>query len=271
MKVKLSITLLFIANLIHSQNWISTEITDFAKIDFPSESQLDESNGEFVFSVVDENAIYMVQSKKLNSQQRPQIKENEISEFYEGVVSGTLNAANAELISSRDLLINGIPAIEIEYLVPSNPNLPSQRFKRIIYVNQHLINIDYWPITEHLDISKANKKQFFDSFTVSSNSNIENNPKSDVDVNDYEQSSASKLGFFVGQIVFVLFAIGFIVGVIFLILFLLRKKKKKDSTNQKPEKTTIKIEKITCKECGTENNSNSKYCSNCGYSLPKEN
>ena len=75
--------------------------------------------------------------------------------------------------------------------------------------------------------------------------------------------------FFIGKVVFYLFLIALIIGVIFLIRNVLKKNKSKKHRNHPLKKTPIKTIIITCKKCDSENNSNSKYCNSCSFELPK--
>ncbi len=271
LNTKLFTALLFIVNFAFGQDWITTKITDFATIDFPVESELNESYGETIFSVTDVNAIYVVSLRKLTDQQSQQISKDQIPDLYEGVLRGAIQAANAELISKKNIDVNGILGVEIEYVAPHHPELPSQRFKRIVYINKHIINIDFWPFAKQQDLSNAYKGQFFDSFSFRLDQNIENKEEITENIDDSANSSGFKFGYLIGQIFFILLFIGFLIGLILLIRFLLRRKKKNALINDKPKQTIAKIEKIICNECKEENTSESKYCSRCGYELPKIN
>src|SRR5690606_6861449 len=106
---------------------------------------------------------------KLTDQQTSQISKDDIPTIYQGVVNGTLEAANAELISINEINIQGFPAVELEYRAQSNPELPSQRFKKVIYLNKSIISIDFLPLNNQMDVSNEMKEKFFNSFSITSN------------------------------------------------------------------------------------------------------
>lgn len=70
---KLLIAIFLISNVCFAQDWIKTEITDFASIKFPSETELTETPIENVFTSQDEYAYYIVSVRKLNAQQSSKI------------------------------------------------------------------------------------------------------------------------------------------------------------------------------------------------------
>lgn len=265
LKNKLFILLVLITNINFAQEWVKTDITEFASIDFPVKSELIESQRETFFNAKDEFAFYIVSIRKLTDQQSSQITKENIPTIYQGVVDGAIAAANAELVSINDIYIQEIPAVELEYNAESNPALPIQRFKRIIYLNQNIISIDFWPLTNQENISNEKKAKYFNSFLINSNevaktSTLENQ-NNGIDNKVYETS------FLIGQIVFDITLIAFLIGIVLLIRYLIKKNKKKKSPIHTEKPSISKINKIICQNCNSENKSDTKYCSTCGYEL----
>jgi len=270
MNIKWITALLFITNIVFGQDWITTEVTSFATIDFPAKSEVIENNGETIFNATDENAYYVVSIRKLTDQQHLQIGKDQISNLYEGMLRGVVNAANAELISKKNVDVQGILGVEIEYSAPPHPELPSQRFKRIVYINQHIFSIDFWPFAAQQELSNAYKTQFFESFSFRLDQNIKNEVETTEKIDDSANSSAEDFGYLIGQILFFLVFLGLLIGIILLIRFFIRKNKNiSQGDDIKQEQIVNKIEKIECSECKAENNADSKYCTRCGFELPK--
>lgn len=265
---KLLLLFIFITNITYAQEWIQTDITDFATINFPVESELNKSQRETIYFAEDEFAFYMVAIRKLTNQQSSQITQKDLTDLYQGVVQGTLDASNAEIISMNEIKLQNIPALELELYGPANPNLPSQIFKRIIYVNQHIINIDFWPLTNQKDIANEKKIEYFNSFLINLEK-IENATTSIQSDNSDEFNTGYEIGFFIGQIISYVFLIAFLIGVFLLIRYLLKKNKKENKTIRPKEQTLSKITKIICNKCDYENSSDTKYCWRCGFELTK--
>jgi hypothetical protein len=265
---KLFILILFVAPITYAQDWIKTDITDFASINFPVTSELIETQRETVFSAQDEFAFYIVGVRRFTDEQSSRITKEEIPELYEGFVNGTIEAINGEIKSKNRITIQGMPALELEYYAPANPQLPSQRFKRVIYINQMMISIDFWPLTNEVQIINEKKARFFNSFLIQS-SEVENTVIASNDTNYSETDRAFEVGFFVGQLVIYLMLIAFLIGVFLLVRYLIKRNRKKRPMTHSVDKSPAKPSKIICAKCDSENSSNTKYCNRCGFELPK--
>ena len=265
---KLFVLIVLLANISYAQEWVKTDITEFASIDFPVKSELIESQGETIFNATDEFAFYIVSIKKLTAQHISLITKENIPTLYQGVVNGALAAANAELVSMNEIYIQEVPAVEVEYNAQSNPALPSQRFKRVIYLNQNIISIDFWPLTNQENITNEKKAKYFNSFVINSNeiaknSSIENQ-------NNAFANKVSETSFLLGQIFFDITLIAFLIGIVLLIRYLIKKNRKKKAPIHTEEHAPAKDTKIICQNCNAENKSSTKYCANCGFELPKK-
>lgn len=262
---KLFILFILIANINYAQEWVKTDITEFASIDFPVASELIETGQETVYNAKDEVALYLVSIRKLTDQQSSQITKDDLPTIYQGVVDGTLRSANAELVSINEISIQEIPAVEVEYNAQSNPELPTQRFKRIIYLNQYIINIDFWPLTNQTNIINEKKAQYFNSFSINSKEVAQTSTT--VNQNSDIYNTGYKTGFLVGQIVFYVILIAFLIGIVLLTRYLIKKNRKKKLPSHTEEQSLTKDTKVLCQNCNTENKSDTKYCSSCGYEV----
>lgn len=263
---KLSILLFLISNVVLGQEWVKTDIANFATIDFPTQSIIEKSPNETMYTANDSIAVYVVNSKKIDEKIIAQLTIDQIPKLYEGVVDGTLSASNAKLTSKKEFIVNKIEGIEIEYVSSSNPSLPSQRFTRIIYTNQHLLIINFWAYNANNNLADKIKEKYFNSFSLNLDKidNTQQNSASD----KQSEHIVSKIGYKVGQGLAYLMIIGVILGIVFLIRYFLKRIKKNNSTtNHLAEGNQKKIEKNICNKCQTENNSVSKYCKQCGFEL----
>jgi len=168
MKLKyILISLFFFAlNISFAQDWITTEITDFTAIEFPKPTDYNESQSESIISTFTGDAIYSVSYRLLPDDQSSQIENGLLQNFYDGVVNGIIDASKAKLQSKANCTANGFNGIDITYLAPPHPKIPSKRVKRIFYINKYVIHINYWQLTKDAGLAEKNKKRFFDSFTI---------------------------------------------------------------------------------------------------------
>ncbi|MGV6830523.1 MAG: hypothetical protein ACWA5P_03045 [bacterium] len=269
---KLLLLFLFIIHNAVGQDWVTTPIADVASVSFPAPSEITGTPNEIVYVSEDEDAYYLVVIQKLSAQESAGITKAEIPEFYNGIVQGAMDATNGTVISVNNIEIQNNPALEVAYEVPPNNNLPTQRFKRILYANQTIINIDFWPLKSLNPTINKKKARFFKSFKLSATNSTyiaeETNPVFDEDQEESLRKSYN-IGYRVGQIIFYLVLVLVIIGIILLIRRLVKGSSKKQTKNNT---TTVQNKKpltISCKNCETENNYSSKYCKRCGYELIK--
>ncbi|MEQ9425137.1 MAG: hypothetical protein RJQ09_12005, partial [Cyclobacteriaceae bacterium] len=170
MKLITNLTILFvlITNISFSQTWETLDITEFARIDFPTLPEITNTPQELIFNTRDSSAIYLVTVRDL-SNRNINLTANQLPEFYQGVINGTIESSNGQLLEQNAIEVNNIPGVEILYFSNSNPQLPELRSKRILLVNQHLINIDFWTTEDLKQIAETNKSIYFNSLDLGNN------------------------------------------------------------------------------------------------------
>ena len=262
---KFILLFIFTANIIYAQDWVKTNLTEFASISFPIESKLIETQKETVYTAEDEFGFYIVSIRKLTDQQSSQITKDDIPNLYQGVAQGVMDASNGEIVSMNEIFIQKIPALELEYNAIANPELPSRRFKRIIYLNQNIVIIDFWPLTNQKDVTNENKIKYFNSFLINSIEIEKNSTLVNQESDNY--NAGYEIGFIIGQIFFYVILLTFLIGIFLLIRYVIRKKK--NLPIYPKEQPRVEVTKIICQNCNSENKIDTKYCSSCGYELTK--
>ena len=160
--------------------------------------------------------------------------------------------------------------MEFEYHTPPHAQIPSTRFKRIVYTNNNLITIDFWLLTDQQqDQIEANKDKFFGSLLL--NTNINSSPeKESMELQENPAyNTGYAVGYFVGKFIFAIVLIGLAIVLFLLVRYLIRRSKNKKSNAIKSKETFKTEDKIICTKCEGENKSDVKYCSHCGYELHK--
>ena len=233
---KIIAVLFLVSHTVFSQEWIPTNITDVATIDFPVESELIENQGETIWSATDNDAVYLVIVKKLDILQASRLTPDNIPDFYEGVANGILNAANAELITKKNIRVNDFQGLEVEYLATSNPELPALRYNRIFLIDQYMVQINFWPLTDQKSISEEKRKQFFESFSIHSTKNYATpDPSNVAEEAPNALNIGEEMGYRMGQLLAGLTILGLLIGVIFLMRFFIKKQKRKNTAQQLPK------------------------------------
>ena len=257
---------LLIINFSFSQEWVETRIPGVGVLNFPSEAELFDQQGVLVYKVENQDAFYLLSLYEMDPKYSSGIKEN-LNEFYRGNIQGAIEAAQGKLISQKDITIDGVEAMDLSYTSVSNPELPKLRYKRLVFVSPFVVSVEFMPKTANEANILEQKFKFLNSLKL--DANIEETYTIDTNV---EQSEAFEKGYSIGYILgrivfFVLFLGGIIVIIIF---FVMRSNKRKKSIISQNVKTKhVLIKNIHCAKCDTENKSESKYCSKCGFTLPR--
>lgn len=222
---KLIIAAFIFTNFCKAQEWKKTDITEGISIQLPGESRLTNTPEEQITSAQDEHAIYIVSVRPLKPEQASRINESDLPSLFKGVAQGTIDASKGTVVSLNDIVVQNIRALEMEYNVPANNNLPTHRFKRILYIKGSIINIDFWPLTDQLNVITEKKDIYFNSITLN---NIESN-EDQISLNeseeDNEATTSTKSGSLLGKVNFMLLLIAAIISVILLIKRITSKKK----------------------------------------------
>ena len=216
--MKYIITLLCITNICFSQEWSKTKLNDFSSIEFPFSPDKTESNAEVYFSSSDDLAAYLVTIHDFRVD--PIISKHE---FYEGIISGGLEAVNGKLLEKIEFEYKNLKGFEIKYLANSNPQLPDLRYKRLLYINNHLISYEFLTFKENEQLVTINKEKFFNSFSATVN---------EVNEPEIKRNIAYERGIIIGKVIGFLFVLGIIIGLFMLIRYLIRK----NNTNQNSKK-----------------------------------
>lgn len=258
--MRLFILFLFFCNPLFSQDWVIEDILDDVKVSFPSNPQQYQTSNETIYSLESEIAFYNVIVRQFNNDQVKTIESTSLNEFYDGFIKGALAASNGELVNKSEIFIDGHQGVEIEY---NTELLAGKVFKRIIYLEPYILLQEFRPIQKTLEL-KDNRIRFFNSLKI--NSSLKPQETNDANVSN----SSYTIGYFVGISLGILLILGFFVGLILLIKYMIKRKNRNQNIPLKKVslKETFKSkEKMLCKKCQGENDAIQKYCSSCGFEL----
>ncbi|WP_411895273.1 zinc-ribbon domain-containing protein [Winogradskyella sp. A2] len=267
LNIKITFFFLFITKVCLAQDWMQTPIPGIGNIEFPSDPEIFDQNGVLIYKLENDDAFYLVSIAQTDPSYNAEIEAN-LEEYYEGQLEGVEEASGGTVTFKQDIGIDGVSAIDARISGVANPELPSLLFKRFVYVNSFNVSAEFRPKkTDELEFT-ALKDQFFNSLQLDVSalgSSIvvdEVNGEKDAFKKGYE------IGYVIGRIAFWVFLVIIAILVFYFIIRLLRPKKKKEpkATASKP----VTKQKIECTNCGKSNSTEAKYCSQCGYTLPRD-
>ncbi|MEM7487423.1 MAG: hypothetical protein AAF348_19630 [Bacteroidota bacterium] len=264
--IKFFVSLFLLWNFTFAQDWIKTTIADFATVEFPEQTQLTENNGSVVYTLFNDDAVYMVNVTEIPGRTSSSLTEDELLDFYEGAIMGVLESSDGELISAEEFEMDGMIGMEMHYLAPPHPELPEQRFKRIFNIDKYVIHMDFWSGSGQSEDAGEIRKRFFSSLTIVHDKRL--GVETQVgEQKDSVETTGYAIGYVIGGALASLFLGVLLLGLVFLIIFLIKKQKKKKVIHPIPGTPGVKKTKVRCDQCEAENQSISKYCSQCGYEL----
>ena len=211
-----AIFVLFIALCSFRKGFFHQTLGDIAAIDFPDQPQTIDTLGQHVHHYSDSSGFYLAGLSDL-TKNGAGFSQNELDSLYSGFIGGTLNTSKGKLVSKKPYHIDGLRGYEIKYIT-SNPNLSNLRFKRILFLNNKMLYVDFWTDKDKDERSKPARERFFNSLKITANKASRQQGASNVG------NVAFGLGYIVGQaIVWVVLA-----GVILvIILFIINRNKRR--------------------------------------------
>ena len=218
-----TILLLFSAIFVFAQNPYKQNLADLATINFPQKPEILDTLGNNSAQVIDSTAIYAASTGELDSDQLLQIHSDKLSEFYDGIIRGFLDAAQGKLISKKPFEIDGLKGVEIEFIATANPNLPNLRFARFILINNTLITVYFMTSSENKQATQTARTQFLNSLTITA------------DKTSLTQGIDQPVAYAIGSIIGILLAWAVILSVIAGVVLLIRRITTKKKTIDKAE------------------------------------
>lgn len=180
-------------------------------ITFPGKPTQTDTMGCNTYACKDSDAIYLAIIKKPITLLQPLLSSKRHDQ-YEGAVKGALSVANGKLISKKTFEINGLKGLDIEYIATANPKLPDLRFDRFLFTNKGTFTFHFWTLSENKLATKKQRELFFNSLLVTGDKETLQNDK---------DSIAFMFGTVIG---YILAAVAFIGGIIFLVYKVSKKK-----------------------------------------------
>jgi hypothetical protein len=196
--------------------WESIRVHEYLELQLPSNMERTDTLGQTVYT--GESVYAIVSLSIVPEQANPKnvhyrLKDiTELEEFYQGVETGSANSTGGKVSASNHLEIDSLDSRDFTIKLPNNE---SKRFV-VTVVKDQLFMLLFW-YHEDFEMEVALEiDRIIESMDFSPSANEQLNPKLS------EDSQAYKIGQLFGQITVYLL----IPGVIFLVYYLTRRKKK---------------------------------------------
>jgi hypothetical protein len=267
LNLKITFLFLFITNFCLAQDWVETTIPGIGTIEFPEDAEFFSQDGALIYKVENNDAYYLVTIVQLDPGYTSEIESN-LDEFYQGNLKGTEDASGGKITEKQRITIDGIKAMDVRISGVVNPELPSLLFKRFIYLSPFNISVDFRPKKTDETQFLGLKDKFFNSLILETNSEDASIAIESIKTEESAFKKGYAVGYVIGKIAFWVFLVLIAILVFYFIIRLIRPKKKKE-----PKTVASKLvtkQKIECANCRKANSTEAKYCSQCGYTLPRD-
>lgn len=154
---------LLVITTLTGQDWSTTQLKDFASIDFPKQPDKNTIQNNTIYLYSDSSGIYMVQVKDLTAQQT--LLTNS-SQFYQKFIEGAIATSKGKLVAQKEIEIGGLKGMEIKVTVENEEKLPDTRYTKMVLVNNYLISANFWTNSAIQNDAVTNKDYFFVSLSV---------------------------------------------------------------------------------------------------------
>ena len=207
---------LFNGYYLFGQNPYKQNIANLVSVTFPEKPSISDTLGNMVTKFIDSTGMYTVINREIDPQQLL-FKPDKLAEFYDPIIKGYVKGTKGKLIEKKIFEVQGFKGIEIETVASPNPNLPDLRYARMILLNNTLITINFWTLSENKQATETARKQFFNSLTINADQTT---------ITQGNNPSGYSIGVIIGKIL--IWAT--LIGIVAVLILLIRKWKKKGKT-----------------------------------------
>lgn len=211
----ISIILYVISNTLAAQNSYRQIISNYGTLEFPGKPQAKDTLGKRVYYYPGDSAYYVALMTEDDKAAEILKSESDLYEYYDGMIESMLELEKGKLIAKNKIDFKGFKGIDIEYSVNAKKNMPDLKFKRIIFLNLQVIDMEYWTLSGNKNVTEQDRMRFFNSFGFLKKPPFPEQYQAPEKV--HAHSSAYMLGKMVGRIVGFLIVILFIGFIIYLV------------------------------------------------------
>ena len=176
------------AYTIKASDWVRQNVSDFCTFDFPVTPTVTDINGRTDYLYVTDSCYYLV---KFTTIARNNIIRDSATlfNFYVGITKGILKGETATELRKDPILINGLQAMELQYVAADQHRQPITVCSHILLANRKLIVYTFSAPYRKYEDQKNLKERFFASFTLKSERGLAQY-KNDADSASYSDKSS---------------------------------------------------------------------------------
>ena len=237
------------------QTWIDYMMDDNLTISVPEDFVLMDTLGQRIVQARIDNALIMIQRIKNDGETVVYFAEN-LTKAYEDFQDGMIRSQKGELKSQQWIEESRVLFNEFSYYATLGEE-KQLRHCRALFINDNWYAIQFWEVESMTDELAPEREKLFSSIKLPAGVSRENQTSSGGGKAIGERkSTAYELGYYGAIIVIINLILGFVVGVVLVIVKFTRRKKSITSTNLEKVRRVAE-EKITLPQENDPSNLNS--------------
>ncbi|RZL15552.1 MAG: hypothetical protein EOO62_03705 [Hymenobacter sp.] len=144
--------------------WQKTPLDSVASVTFPGVASKKDDHGRPLYLCSDSTSIYMVSIQRTKSQK--EVEGEQLEAFYKGVLLGVLKTTGGgEVLHKSSFVVAGFSGIEAQFTTPDKPELPANKFMRVLAVNGTIYVLSFWTDADPVSTA-ADRDKFFSSLQL---------------------------------------------------------------------------------------------------------
>lgn len=144
--------------------WQKTPLDSVASVTFPGVVSKKDDHGRPLYLCSDSTSIYMASIQRTKS--RKEVEGEQLEAFYKGVLLGVLKTTGGgEVLHESAFVVAGFSGIEAQFTTPGKPELPANKFMRVLAVNGTIYILSFWTDADPVSTA-ADRDKFFSSLQL---------------------------------------------------------------------------------------------------------
>jgi|GEM_PF-3167019 len=148
----------------YGQTSYKQNLIDVAVINFSGKPEILDTLGKKLYNLSAENLQQSVVLSNYAPNDKFELGEGELSRFYDGFISGTLKSTGGKLLYRKDVIIDGMKAVEFEFTISPGKAQTDHGFQRIIYTDKGIFILSYLLMAGERASREKEREIFFNSF-----------------------------------------------------------------------------------------------------------
>jgi hypothetical protein len=158
-------------NIFFSRDWHKENLVNYATIDFPKKTQLNNSSKGLTQIGYNGGAIFFIVDIEDISNYGLDVMPDELNNLYNGIIVGFFENPEKKALVKKEFNVSGLTGVEIIYST-AQTDTPNLRYKRLLFFNGKIFSYEFWTTFADEEKTKDDRDKYFSSFTITLDKSI---------------------------------------------------------------------------------------------------